>query len=1273
MFTLIRQSWISWKRDKGLAFLAVLALATGIGCATAIFTVVSAVLLKPLPYSQGERWVALFGGSTADPSDLNHISGLTIEDLLAYQQQTRSFAVFGWFPVGGDFNLTSPGQPQHIEGIEVSPSLIANTGANPIAGRFFTSSDGQDVALISDRLFQQLGSGIIGHRITLNGGSYTVVGAMPGWFRFPLVTVESRDSGNDVWLPMETPRNETQLRDYAGYAAYAKLKPGITVAEAQADAKRAAAQIRKQNHPFDPTYTAALFSLRDMVVKPVRPILFVLLGAAGLLLGITCANVSGLLVSRSVGRARETAIRIALGGGQKQLALQYFFESLFLSLAAVIAGIAASVVLVRLVVSFAADYIPRSHEISTNWPVVLFALALAFVTATLSAMAPLWQALRIQPNEVLSDGVRASAGIRSRKLSHALVVAEIALAFTLISTGGILLWQLNRLKATSPGFDPEGLLTFQITKSGGQSGEAPAGAPGGLNPTPETAAALSAYSDKLLDALQAIPGVSGAALTNQLPLSGCCMSAYILPEHRSYETEPRNLISIMEVSASYFKTLRIPLLAGRMLNRHDTDEKIVAVVIDEEAAKRYWPGQNAVSQFGRFSGPQGTRFEVVGVVGTVRNEGLGETPMPEVYLLKNLIPPNPMHFAVRSGLPAATLAPAIRRAIAQVDPSQPIYAIHSLREILSNSLFFQRIESVVVTVFALAALLLAALGVYGLTSYSVRQRTTELGTRMALGATGGDVVRLIVGNGLRLSAYGLLAGTLAVAAATALVMRYLNVRHLDATPYLFSIAVIVFLAALASFVPGWRASLLSPLVAIRNETDSIWTVAHHALERVREHVTAEKPRASLDPSLLTEFVEASRRAGSFGEALGVSLAHLRTKLSSESALLVERVSADEYRCVAAVPARKGPEVFTIPEAGFLLNRLRFYGAPLSFAAGDLETALRWAREQKPQLVPELELLQTVGLHLAAPLRTRHELIGLLLFSAPVGHADYLHAEKLLVAACTEQFALTLENARLNERLLEQEKVRRDLALAIEVQKRLLPESPPRMTGSSIDAFTLAARSVGGDYYDFLQVGERRLGIALADIAGKGIAAALIMAVVQASLRILGSEDNLSLPELAARMNRFLHRSTGAASYATFFYAQLDQSKRQLHYVNAGHNPPYLVRRVSGNENLSAVAPIEELAAGGMIIGMFPFASYEESVVDLHAGDVLMAFTDGVTEALNPAEEEFGEQRLKELLRRVAPLQIRDITATISKELRAWIADAPQHDDITFIVLKVDED
>ncbi len=302
-----------------------------------------------------------------------------------------------------------------------------------------------------------------------------------------------------------------------------------------------------------------------------------------------------------------------------------------------------------------------------------------------------------------------------------------------------------------------------------------------------------------------------------------------------------------------------------------------------------------------------------------------------------------------------------------------------------------------------------------------------------------------------------------------------------------------------------------------------------------------------------------------------------------------------------------------------------------------------------------------GARLAVPLRTKAEIVGLLLLGPPLGREEYSASEKRVLRAYAEQFALMRENARLTERVVEQEKLRRDVALAVEVQKRLLPEKSPHSSVGELAAVSLPARSVGGDYYDFIEVGDHRIGIALADVAGKGVAAALIMSVVQASLRIISAERNVSLPELAARMNRFLYRSTGANSYATFFYAQIDEANRQLRYVNAGHNPPYLVRSVAAPAD---IADIEELATGGMIIGMFPHANYDEGTVDLRSGDVLVAFTDGVTEALSPTEEEFGEERLKDLLRRVAHLPVDEMSSQISSELKNWIHDAAQHDDLT---------
>ncbi|MGH9630993.1 MAG: PP2C family protein-serine/threonine phosphatase, partial [Bryobacteraceae bacterium] len=315
-------------------------------------------------------------------------------------------------------------------------------------------------------------------------------------------------------------------------------------------------------------------------------------------------------------------------------------------------------------------------------------------------------------------------------------------------------------------------------------------------------------------------------------------------------------------------------------------------------------------------------------------------------------------------------------------------------------------------------------------------------------------------------------------------------------------------------------------------------------------------------------------------------------------------------------------------------------------------------------------MRNSGARIAVPLRTRSEIAGVLLLGPPVGREEYSQAGKEALHRGAEQFAFMIENARLTDRVVEQEKLRRDLALAAEVQRRLLPEQPPEAAVAALSAVSLPARTVGGDYYDFLDAGDHRIGIALADIAGKGVAAALIMSVVQASLRIISAEGDISLPQLAAKMNHFLHRSTSSNSYATFFYAQIDERNRQLRYVNAGHNPPYLLRSIDVHPSGDLIPDIQELTTGGTVLGLFPQMSYQEATVDLRPGDVLIAFTDGVTEALNPEEEEFGEERLKDVLRRVVHLPVHEISSRISDELRMWIKDAAQHDDLTFIVMRV---
>jgi serine phosphatase RsbU (regulator of sigma subunit) len=651
--------------------------------------------------------------------------------------------------------------------------------------------------------------------------------------------------------------------------------------------------------------------------------------------------------------------------------------------------------------------------------------------------------------------------------------------------------------------------------------------------------------------------------------------------------------------------------------------------------------------------------------------------VPEIYFSSALLPVNPMHFVVRSPLPEATLVPELRRAVQSIDPAQPIHAVMTMPEVVEGSLSLERVSSFVTGFFAIAALLLAMLGVYGVVAYWVRQRTVEIGTRMALGATGREVLTLVIGNGVKMAEWGLAVGVMATAAATWLLVHNFGIHDIEGRPFVYSVAIVGTVSVAASFFPAWRATLLSPMVAIRNESTSLWESARRsmrsALGEISQIMSAGgEEREIAEGKLLAEFVEATRHAESYSEALQASLAKLCDAVSSESAILLARDPAQQYRQAVAVPAGT-EENFVLPLDGFLLGRLRFNSGPLPLTPRDFETWLRWVVEHRPKHAIELQTLRDAGVRLALALRARNEIAGVLLLGAPTVRSEYDAIDKRVLRACAGQFALMIENARLTDRVLEQEKLRRDLALAAEVQKRLLPEKTPKTGLGALAAVSVPARTVGGDYYDFLDVGDQRIGIALADIAGKGVAAALIMSVVHASLRIIASEGNISLPELAAKMNRFLYRSTRSSTYATFFYGQVDERTRELRYVNAGHNPPYLLRRIRaelGGPSEASILQIDELSTGGTVIGMFPQANYEEAKVDLRSGDVLVLFTDGVTEALNPDEEEFGEARLKDLLRKVAYLPVEEMSSQISQELRRWIAHAEQHDDLTFMVMKV---
>jgi putative ABC transport system permease protein len=1249
MTGVLSDAWRSWKAAPGVSVLAILAFAVGLGSATAIFTVISGVMLRPVPYQNGHRFAVLFGALANEPGRYMTSS---VADLVEYQRRTTSFDLFGWFRMV-DFNLIAGGEPQYVPGVLTTPVLVRGLGVAPMLGRWF---DDENSAVLSYALWRRLGAdpAIVGKAITLDDRRLTVSGVMPPDFRFPIEVLGALHADIVTALP---PVAGDDRAAQGVHVAYARQKPGVSLAQAEADVKRVAAQIAQSAPDGRPNYTAELVPLRQDVFGELRPVLLTLLAAAVVLVLIACANVATLLLARSVARARETAIQVALGVSRGQLALRYLIESSGLAVAGAIAGTAMSVVLVRGIAAVGADYLPDANDLPIDWRVLAFGIGIVCVASALATLAPLWQATRIAPNAVLTEGVRSTAGAGARRLSQALVIAEIALAFTLLTVASILVVHLRDLGRVAPGFEPNDLLAFQITipqRINSSEGRVP-------------------YVQRLVDALRAMPDLTAVAFSSQLPLAGCCFGGTINAQPNPPVPDTRRA-SFMFSTPEYLETMRIPLRAGRFLSAADltvSEGSNVPVVINESAARRYWPDRNPVGVIGQLN-LDDARFQVIGIAGDVRNDGLNAAAEAEVYLPWTIFPINPLQVFVRSSLPPERLVPIVREAIRNVDATLAVHDVRRMTDVVQGSLQRERISSLMMVFFAVAAVVMATLGIYGVVAYAVRRRTVEIGTRMALGAVASQILGLILGSGLRMAVGGVLIGAVALVGAVWGVTEFLEVRTIGWLPFMASTALVAGVTAAASFAPAWRATLLSPIVAIRDERASAFQSAarrvRQGLRSVGEAISASEDQGDLSAAVLADFVAAARSAESYEDAQRAVLEALCAKLAVPSALLLARSEDSALRPLVAIGvfASTARELRT---DGFLSRRLEAYPLPLPLLPIELEALTGWAAEHRPDRLDEIRWLAAASVRLAVPLRARTEMIGMLVLGPPGGRDQYTHGQKQMLRLCADQFALMIENARLSHRALEQDRVRRDLSLAIEVQKRLLPSDLPSEPFADFTAASIPARSIGGDYYDFIQAGDHRVGIALADVSGKGIAAALIMSVVQASLRIVTSDANVAPRELAARLNRLLYRSTPASKYATFFYAQVDSRRSQLRYVNAGHNPPYLFRAAAGAGG-SDTAPVEELSTGGTVVGMFPEADYEEGVADLRSGDVLVAFTDGVPEAHNPGNEEFGEDRLKEIVLEAKDLPAVEIGARISAALQAWIADAEQYDDMTFVVMKV---
>jgi predicted permease len=1232
----------SWKNARSVALLAVAALSIGIGSTTAIVTVVESVLLHPLPYANAERYYSYFGAWRTHPHGWTSVS---YSDYLDIAKQTQTAEVFGCSSTGS-VNVTFNHQPLHVTGTQLSPSLAHSFGIQPMLGRWYQEPEkeptGTHTAVISASLWRRFGSDpkILGKAITMNGEPFTVTGVMPAWFRFPLT---ENTNNTDIWGPLNPDENQKKFREYHYLRCEAKLKPGVTRQQAEQDFDRIQVNLQRQYPNAIEPEIATLTPDVEWMTQDIRPSLLLLLGSALALFLITCANVASLLLARSVARARETAVRVALGASNWQLGWHYFFEGVLLSLAGACVGTILSVALVRTVLSIAADQIPRAEQIATNWQALSFALLLAVACGIFFSIWPLWQARHVAPNEVLSEGTRASAGSGSQKLLNAFVVTQVALTFSLLVVGVVIFADLQNLSRLYPGFEPKNLIVMNAY-------------------TPiakyRTDDKLVAYETRLAAALQSIAGVEKAGFIQVMPIVEAGNNTLLNVEGRPIpDVSHSAYIEQRTVSLNYFQAMKIRLLQGRFFTEQDKGGDLMPMIINQSLQKLYWPQSDPLGAFVKIRSWDNKRFQIVGVVGDVRNDGVSKLPLPEFYLSYRSNPSHYMSWAIRSPLSVEELAPALRKTVQRVDSDQPIYDVRLMTDIISDSVSGKRLQMLMVNFFAVSALLLAILGIYGVVSYTVRQRVREMGTRMAVGATPRDLLKLVLVSGLKMSAAGIAIGLLLVWAFVRSGLETVSLPEL-VPGLLVAVLLVTTCTLFACWFPAWRTTTLPPMVAIRGDLHMSWASFRQnyriLTERVSELVLpSREPAAGASGSaMLAAIADASRNAESFAEAIDGALETLREQVKASAIFLLTRLDQDQPFLTPG---------FMLPENSLLLNRLRHYSSALPLSPADLAGWRKWAEEQAPQHLPEITTLEQLDTALAAPLQSKSGITGILILATPLDRKSYSVSDRTVVRSAASEFALLLENSRLSERIVDQERLRRELALATEVQKRLFPESPFQTAGLQLTGICMPARGVGGDYYDFLELGNQQTGIALADVAGKGIAAALIMSIVQASLRSLASTTGISLAELASKMNKLVHRSTNVNGYATFFYSQFDEKRCTLRYVNAGHNPPFLLRR-NGQ--------IEELKNGGMIIGMFAQAAYEETEIQLQSGDVLLAFSDGVTEAHNPQQEEFDEEPLKDLLRRAAVLPIQEMAAKILDELKVWMADAPQHDDLTFILMRV---
>jgi putative ABC transport system permease protein len=786
---------------------AVITLALGIGANTAIFSIVKSVLIRPLPFAQPDRLMQARYVERPGIPQGDHLYWIARRDLVDWRARSRSFERIGGY-VYGSLLLPGEGTPEFIRGANVTQDLLPMLGVQPALGRYFLPEEagagGERRIILSDELWRgRFGAdpGIIGQTIRAINGIYVVVGVMPPGFNFPL-----RQQREVVRFPLQMgfwTLSEDDLnregRDVQ-YNAILRLKPGVTHEQAQAELETLFAQSAQDNSQSreQPTIGVRLVSLKDQTTGGAATALQALLGAVGLVILMVCANIASLLLARADGRRKEMAIRQSLGASRLRLVRQALTESLLLALAGGTAGTLLAVWGLGLLLKLSPHYIPRLSESRIDAATLLFTLAVTVIAGLLFGALPAWRSARVELNETLKQTAgRAGSWRRSAAApGNLLVTFEIALALALTLGAGLMLNSFARLMRVDQGLRTNGVTVAVI----------PAGAASLL---------------RVIERLEATPGVDAAGSSNGLPLTEHGHVDFHLKIEGRPQTAPDDLSTFTRVhvvSANYLRALGVPLLRGRLINTNDKAGAIPVAVINETAAQRFWDGDDPVDKRVGLSYGPGVWRQVVGVVKGTRHLGLDRPPEPEVYIPVEQQPFPQSILFVRSSLSKAEIARSIRQAVAAVDKNQPIQLIIPMDDLLADSVSTRRFTMLLLSGFSALALILAMMGVYGVVSYTVAERTPEIGVRIALGAQGRDVLRMILAQGLKPVVIGSIAGLITSLALGRLLSSLLyGVKATDPATFVFVVLLLLFAAMLASWIPARRATKVDPMVALRRE------------------------------------------------------------------------------------------------------------------------------------------------------------------------------------------------------------------------------------------------------------------------------------------------------------------------------------------------------------------------------------------------------------------------------------------------------------------------